>query len=1018
MSAFHQRLIGHLRFRAAAYLVFLIALVPAGIAYWRVQKNVRARDEARFNAITAKTTETIREQLELLTADLLAVRGFFEVNSNVTRSDWDEYIARLDLDRRHPGIRSVGFAEKIRAEGAAALTERMRKVEPDFEIRPRIELPLGFPTVHVMQYATNVSKRGGWDSYSVPARRAALDAVMETSEPSVTMRMIFGGKDSLESRGVTIFVPVRAKINGAENENGSIRGVVFSSVTPQLMFNTLSNRQFQTEVSVELFDGSGARNSSTLLAAAGSVSDKAPQPAFTQSTPIRFLNHTFVVRMATLPEFEMYSEKDLPRAVLAGALALSFLLAGITWLQGSARAATEKLNRRLRESEEQLRASNAELERKMAEAKRTEELLAYERDLLGMLLDHSPDAVYFKDRDSRFIKCGRAVHGHLGLNSGEEAVGKTDFDFFTETHARPAFEIEREIIRTGAPVIGLVEKETWKDGHETWVLTSKMPLRDKQGNTIGTFGISKDITKLKAIELALEKEKELLAVTLRSIGDGVITADVHGRIVLLNQVAERLTGWTQADAQGRPLKEVFCMRGDESDTELLRRTLDESAPLFSRAGTLVPRDGLERNIEHSLAPIIDHDGQRIGAVLVFRDITEKLKTEAELVKASKLESIGVLAGGIAHDFNNILTVILGNISLARIAVSMGQPINDALAEAENASLRARELTQRLLTFAKGGAPIKKPLDLSALIRECAVRALHESDVELEFFLGEELWMVEADETQIGHAVQNLLTYARASMSEDLRLDIHVLNQEVAEDPLLFLKPGRYVRVSIRDYGTGIQPENLAKIFEPYFGGKKQGNGLELATSYSIVRKHDGQIRVESIAGQGTVFHVYLPAVAGSSSDETGAKGEFLRATQNLPHRVLVMDDELPIRKLAAQLLQRIGCTVATAADGAEAIRLYEAARERGEPFEAVIMDLTVPHGLGGKETIRQLKALDPQVRAIVSSGYSNDPVMANFREFGFCGVVPKPYNTEELTTALGELISDAGERETNPLGPD
>ena len=272
----------------------------------------------------------------------------------------------------------------------------------------------------------------------------------------------------------------------------------------------------------------------------------------------------------------------------------------------------------------------------------------------------------------------------------------------------------------------------------------------------------------------------------------------------------------------------------------------------------------------------------------------------------------------------------------------------------------------------------------------------------EFFFGDELWAVEADEAQIVQVLQNLIRHAQSSMSADPRLDIHVFNQQIDSDPLLFLKPGRYVRVSIRDYGAGIRQENLPRIFEPYFGPKKQGHGLELATAYSIVRKHEGQIRVESIAGQGTVFHVYLPA-ADAPVALPAPRPRAVRPGVG-PRRVLVMDDELPIRKLAVQLLQRLGCTVETAADGAEAIRLYESARDRGEPFGAVIADLTVPNGMGGKDMIRELRARDPEVLAIVSSGYSNDPVMANFRDFGFAGVMPKPYSSEDLATALEELF--------------
>ena len=457
---------------------------------------------------------------------------------------------------------------------------------------------------------------------------------------------------------------------------------------------------------------------------------------------------------------------------------------------------------------------------------------------------------------------------------------------------------------------------------------------------------------------------------------------------------------------GRPLKEIFRTNSEETNTEMLRRALHGTAPQPASEVVLVARDDSERNISKTLAPIIDHHGEKIGAVLVFRDITEKLKTEAELSKASKLESIGALAGGIAHDFNNVLTVILGHISLARLAHGLGKPVDASLLEAEKASLRARDLTQRLLTFAKGGAPIKKPLDLSALVRECATGALLDSGVVPEFFFGDDLWTVEADESQIGQVLQNLLSFSRASLGRDPRLDIHVINQEVMTDPLLFLPPGRYVRVSIRDHGAGLQPEALGTIFEPYFGAKKHGSGLELATAYSIVRKHEGQIRVESMPGQGTLFHVYLPAAVAPLPLPRVIQPR--PGSEKLaPRRVLVMDDELPIRTLATLLLERVGCASATAADGAEAIQLYEDARRRGEPFDAVVMDLTVPQGMGGEETIRRLKALDPGVRAIVSSGYSHDPVMANYRDYGFSGVMPKPYSGDDLAAALEEMLQPA-----------
>lgn len=994
MLPMRQRIPAHLRFRGVAYLVLLLTLIPAFVIYWRVADNVDARDAARFTRAADGVRQAVSDSFEALTGDLRALGAFFEAKQSVSPAEWEKFVAMLQFEHRHPGVRSIGFAQKVTSAERAGFLRTMReRVGPGYDVFPASSLPLNFPTVYVKQFPTNVVSRLGWDCYAEPARRMVLDSILAKREIEVSGKVNYWNKDAPDSVGFTIFVPVHA--------NGEIQGVVFSSFIPQQLLEALGRTHFDNDIGVEFFDGAtpDSQTPQTLIASTP-PGRRAGAPS--QSIPIRVVARPFLLHVAALPSFADSSYRHLPAIALAGGLFLSFLLFRITWRQIDARARAEELNGRLRNSEEQLRAANEELEARIAQAHATEGLLAHERDLLRMLLDHAPDRIYFKDRDSRFIKCGRSLMERLGLEPAHNCTGRTDRDFFAEEHAAAARAIEQQIIRTGQPVIGLVEKETWIDGKITWVLTSKMALRDNGGNIIGTFGISRDITELKAAEMELKREKELLAVTLRSIADGVITTDVEGKIVLFNQVAEQVTGWTQADAAGQPIENVFrVVRSSPGSEECAEGDGVVSAP--DDTFLLATRNGESKAISQSRAPIVDRDGTRHGAVVVFRDITEKLKTDAELLKASKLESIGVLAGGIAHDFNNILTVILGNISLARMAGSLGRSTDVVLSEAEKASLRARELTHRLLTFAKGGAPIKKSLDVAPLVRGCAERALQGSSVAAEFFIADNLWPVGADESQIMQVVHNLVSYARASMAAAPRLDIHVLNQEVGREPLLLVNPGRYVRISIRDYGAGVETEHLPKIFDPYFGGRRSGNGLELATAYSIVRKHDGQIRVESISGQGTVFHIYLPAAA---PEAPAAPRPVRRAKKRsrVGRRVLVMDDEEPIRTLAVQLLGSIGHTAETAADGAEAIDLYQHARNRGESFDVVIMDLTVPNGMGGKETIRQLKQLDPNVLAIVSSGYSNDPVMAEFRDYGFSGVVPKPYSTDDLAAALEDLF--------------
>jgi signal transduction histidine kinase/CheY-like chemotaxis protein len=373
--------------------------------------------------------------------------------------------------------------------------------------------------------------------------------------------------------------------------------------------------------------------------------------------------------------------------------------------------------------------------------------------------------------------------------------------------------------------------------------------------------------------------------------------------------------------------------------------------------------------------------------------------EAELQRASRLESLGVLAGGIAHDFNNLLTVVLGNVSLVLLLKPLDDEARRFLRESERAAFRARDLTQQLLTFARGGDPVRAAVALPDIVREAAEFALHGAKARAEFDFDAELWPADADRGQVAQVVHNLVLNAAQAMPGGGVVRIVARNDTAAAKPLL--APGRYVRLEVSDHGAGISPEHVSRIFDPYFSTKKQGNGLGLATVYSIVKKHGGHVEVASVVGQGTTFVLWLPAaevVAGEPVPTVPA------ATAAWRGRVLVLDDEAPIRNFVSSLLRRFGCEVTAVGDGAAAIHEYETARAAGRGYELVILDLTVPAGLGGAETMARLRAIDPEVRAIVSSGYSQDPVLAEFRQHGFKGMVPKPYVVRELIEVINQVM--------------
>lgn len=503
----------------------------------------------------------------------------------------------------------------------------------------------------------------------------------------------------------------------------------------------------------------------------------------------------------------------------------------------------------------------------------------------------------------------------------------------------------------------------------------------------------------------LAAERERLAVTLRSIADSVVATDAEGRIRLMNRVAESLTGWEQAEAVGRTFPEVFDTR-DEVTGEPKENPVDRALTAGAMTDldlptTLVARDGSQRLISTSSAPIRDNEGRTIGVVLVSRDVAAQRKMEEELLKTEKLESLGVLAGGIAHDFNNILTTIIGYLSLAKGKIEPASGLFEHLSEVEAAADRATDLTHQLLAFAKGGAPAKQAASMAQLLRDSATFTTRGSNVACDFDIDEDLWTVEVDRGQISQVIQNLVINADQAMPDGGRLFLQAHNITRLDVDRLPLAPGRYIYISVRDQGAGISEDHMQRIFDPYFTTKREGSGLGLATAYAIIKNHDGHLMVTSQLGQGTTFKIYLPAsslpLVEEERDGRGLiKGE---------GRVLVVDDEEPIRRLAGEMLSRLGYVADFASEGREAIAKYRVALEAGDEFDVVIMDLTIPGGMGGREALGHLLDLDQDICAVVSSGYSDDPIMADHRRHGFSDVVAKPYDIIELSHVLDRVLT-------------
>jgi two-component system cell cycle sensor histidine kinase/response regulator CckA len=481
----------------------------------------------------------------------------------------------------------------------------------------------------------------------------------------------------------------------------------------------------------------------------------------------------------------------------------------------------------------------------------------------------------------------------------------------------------------------------------------------------------------------------------------VITTDTRGAIVIINKIAEELTGWTQHEALGKPLAEVFNIINEttrkpcENPVEKVLSSGD-SIELANHT-VLISKDGVERIIADSGAPIKDAGNKILGVVLVFRDVTEKQKLLDSAQRADKLNAIGLLAGGIAHDFNNLLCGIFGFIDLAKESCSPGSKTAEYLEKSLKTFSRATGLTHQLLTFAKGGHPIRKTGSLALLLEESTQFALSGSSVAASYSIAKDLWLCDFDENQFGQIIDNIVINAVQAMPFGGKLTVSAENSDVLPGTKPLVKQGKHVHISFADTGVGIPPTILPRIFDPFFTTKQKGNGLGLATVYSIIKKHDGEITVESEPGKGTTFHLYMPV-----SDKTAAPRP---AGKALVHqgsgRILIMDDEDCIREVAGDMLTSMGYTIEYAMHGDEALKKIKSAVQTKNRFLAAILDLTIPGGKGGKEIIEQLRKTDRELLVFVSSGYSEDPVIANPADYGFTDRITKPFRKTELAETLG-----------------
>lgn len=640
-----------------------------------------------------------------------------------------------------------------------------------------------------------------------------------------------------------------------------------------------------------------------------------------------------------------------------------------------------------------------EVVRDITERKQAEKSLRESKEFIENIIESMNDGFSVLDANGIRIMANNAFYKMMGFSKDELIGSGPPYPFWPPECIKEIQEEFNKMKRGEAQDFELTFMR--KNGERFPVLISSSTIKNEHGKIISHLIIIKDITERRqALNALKESEEKFREVAEQS--PNMIFINKKGRIAYANKKCEEVMGYR---------REEFYSQGFDFFTLIAPEYINLVRENFSRhmkgkeivpyEYALITKEG--KKIEAIITTkLIKYEGEK-SILGIVTDITDRKKKESEFLRTEKLESLGILAGGIAHDFNNILTAIIGNIGLAKMYAKPGLEVYDILTEVEKASLRAKNLTTQLLTFSKGGMPAKKTASLSKLMQDSAAFALSGSNVKCEFSIQNDIYPVEVDENQIGQTLQNLIINAQQAMPSGGIIRIGAKNIVIGSEDTLALKKGNYIKISISDKGIGIPEEYLQKIFDPYFTTKQGGSGLGLATAFSIIKKHDGHITVESKLGYGTTFYIFLPASGKNIA-------EIIETKMALPAekgkgRILVMDDEEIVRSVSGRMLNQCGYDAEFAEDGLIAIEMYKKAKESGNSFDAVIIDLVIPAGMGGEDTIKKLLEIDPDVKAIVSSGYSEDPVIANYQKYGFKDVLAKPYEITGLHKVLHKVLS-------------
>ncbi|MFC1480961.1 PAS domain S-box protein [Candidatus Neomarinimicrobiota bacterium] len=634
----------------------------------------------------------------------------------------------------------------------------------------------------------------------------------------------------------------------------------------------------------------------------------------------------------------------------------------------------------------------------ITERKLTEQALRESEAQLRVLFDGIDDALFVHDQGGRILECNEAACRRLGY-SRQELLAMTVKDIdkpeFAKDYEKRLSEqlVKKHLICEGVHLA--------KDGRHIPVDINSS-LIDYQGQ-IAILAVMRDITERKLAEESLAKSEQDLRILYNNAMEGIFRTTPDGKFLFANPAMAKMFGYESVED---------LLKINTADQYIDAKQREEVKALYTQndhiknwESEMLRKDGSKVWVRISSSAVKDEDGNTKWYEGFVSDITESKKLEMELLKSQKIESVGLLAGGLAHDFNNALTSIQLQATVASLKEAVPTEVMEILEGIYQSVTKAKAITQQMLTFSKGGAPLRATTNIVALIQESVQFALSGTNITPTFEIDHDLHNSEVDQNQINQVISNLIINAQHAMPMGGKIKISGKNISVTPTSQLGpLKPGEYISISIEDQGHGIEPANLDKIFDPYFTTKQAGSGLGLFACYSIIDKHDGWLTAESEMGEGSTFTFYLPISTEDLAESPKKIAD--RGVVKGTGTILIMDDEPLLRTMLSSLLESIGYSISVSADGEEAIEMYSSALEADTTFDLVILDLTIPDGLGGAETIKRLIEIDPEVNAIVSSGYSNDSVVINYKDHGFSAVLPKPYSLEVLAEVVKVTIGN------------